>query len=91
MVISAIIIYFQKLCLGGIAMKFPGRVGQAAAYGAGCWAQQSVAVSTSGNGEYLTKTLFAKECASTLLGSSPESFGQQIDNFFRKNYLGREV
>eukprot|EP00731_Ephydatia_muelleri_P016851 Em0009g1275a len=54
---------------GGISLKFPGRVGQAALYGCGCWADNSlagdtrgVACSTSGVGEYIIKTLLAREC-----------------------------
>ncbi|XP_068149690.1 threonine aspartase 1 [Drosophila tropicalis] len=50
---------------GGILLKVPGRVGQAASYGAGCWATDtddlSIATCTTGNGEYLMKTLLAKE------------------------------
>lgn len=50
---------------GGIVLKLSGRVGQAACYGAGCWSQknnnQSTAVCTTGNGEYLMKTLLARE------------------------------
>lgn len=50
---------------GGIVLKLEGRVGQAACYGAGCWSQkinnQSTAVCTTGNGEYLMKTLLARE------------------------------
>jgi len=57
---------------GGVVYKTPGRIGQAAVYGSGCWAtkrdayasQVGVACSTSGCGEHLIKTLLAKECAS---------------------------
>nr|XP_014343325.1 PREDICTED: threonine aspartase 1 isoform X1 [Latimeria chalumnae] len=58
---------------GGLAMKHPGRVGQAALYGCGCWAENtggqnpySTAVSTSGCGEHLVRTIFARECALAL-------------------------
>ncbi|XP_067125243.1 threonine aspartase 1 [Centruroides vittatus] len=61
---------------GGIALKHSGRIGQAAMYGCGCWAQNStspeqpaVAVATSGGGEYLIKTLFARECANYVTNS----------------------
>ena len=50
---------------GGIVLKLSGRVGQAATFGAGCWAQkhgnQSTGTCTTGNGEYLMKTLLARE------------------------------
>ena len=58
---------------GGIALKFPGRVGEAAAYGAGCWAVDSrgdpnamrppVAISVTGVGERIMKHLVGRECA----------------------------
>ncbi|CAL8257965.1 unnamed protein product [Lota lota] len=58
---------------GGLAMKHPGRVGQAAHYGCGCWAQNgcntnpySTAVSTSGCGEHLIRTMLARECSAAL-------------------------
>ncbi|CAG09520.1 unnamed protein product, partial [Tetraodon nigroviridis] len=58
---------------GGIAMKHPGRVGQAAHYGCGCWAENScnmnpysTAVSTSGCGEHLIRTMLARECAAAM-------------------------
>lgn len=50
---------------GGLILKVSGRVGQAATYGAGCWAEsrpdKCAATCTSGNGEYLMKTLLARE------------------------------
>lgn len=55
---------------GGLILKVSGRVGQAATYGAGCWALQnsttSIATCTTGNGEYLMKTLLAKEIVTDL-------------------------
>lgn len=54
---------------GGIAVKTSGRVGEAAVYGAGCWAQETkngshgVAVSVTGVGERIMKHLVARECA----------------------------
>lgn len=45
---------------GGLLLKYRGRLGQAAVPGAGCWAEDSVAVTTTGVGEYLTVTMFAK-------------------------------
>jgi len=62
---------------GGIALKQSGRVGQASCYGCGCWAQRqikntnsSVAVSTTGCGEHLVRTLLAKECGQGLANSN---------------------
>lgn len=60
---------------GGLLLKLSGRVGQAATYGAGCWAQsgglagRTVATCTTGNGEYLMRTLLAREIASDLVRS----------------------
>ena len=57
---------------GGIVLKQPGRLGQAAMYGCGCWAENDrdgnmgVGVSTSGCGEHLTKTILARECGQCL-------------------------
>ncbi|KAF9131677.1 taspase, threonine aspartase, 1 [Mortierella sp. 14UC] len=58
---------------GGIAMKFPGRVSEAALFGAGCWAQDATedtdgfACSLTGAGEQITKTLLARTCMETCL------------------------
>merc|ERR1711874_882467 len=58
---------------GGIALKQPGRVGQASCFGCGCWAQRpventthSIAVSTTGCGEHLVRTFLARECGLAL-------------------------
>lgn len=57
---------------GGIALKQPGRVGQASCFGCGCWAQKArasqgklytVGISTTGCGEHLVRTFLARECA----------------------------
>ncbi|KAI0706840.1 nucleophile aminohydrolase [Cerioporus squamosus] len=45
---------------GGLLLKLPGRVGEAAIYGAGCWATRSVACSVSGAGEYITRMSLAR-------------------------------
>lgn len=56
---------------GGIILKLSGRIGQASSYGAGSWAQKigshSVAACTTGNGEYLIKTLLAREICIDLM------------------------
>lgn len=54
--------------LGGLLLKRPGRVGQAALYASGVWAdsfspktESSVAVCTTGCGEHIVQTQLAKE------------------------------
>lgn len=46
---------------GGLLLKYKGRVGQAAVPGAGCWSESSLAATTTGVGEYLSQSLFAKK------------------------------
>nr|CAD7441146.1 unnamed protein product [Timema bartmani] len=60
---------------GGIALKHPGRVGQAGVYGCGCWAentdgQSAIAACTSGCGEYLVKTCLAREVSQDIKEAS---------------------
>ncbi|TFK26524.1 N-terminal nucleophile aminohydrolase [Coprinopsis marcescibilis] len=57
---------------GGLLLKLPGRVGEAAVFGAGCWAQQGsnlrdaacaatgVACSVSGTGEHIVRAQLAR-------------------------------
>lgn len=56
---------------GGLILKIAGRIGQAATYGSGCWAvktsEKAAATCTTGNGEYLMKTLLAKEIVGGLM------------------------
>ncbi|KAE8750818.1 hypothetical protein FOCC_FOCC002529 [Frankliniella occidentalis] len=81
---------------GGIILKHSGRVGQAAMFGCGCWAQDgiegknSVATSTSGCGEYLTRTMLAKEAASDLTNASCGStclHGTMVNKFLGSPFL----
>ncbi|KAJ6625457.1 asparaginase [Mycena sp. CBHHK59/15] len=63
---------------GGILLKYPGRVGEAAVFGAGCWAQasqpptangremQGMACSVSGAGEYIVRASLAKTISDSL-------------------------
>ncbi|OQR77544.1 threonine aspartase 1-like [Tropilaelaps mercedesae] len=51
---------------GGTFLKPPGRVGQAGVYGAGCWADHTAGVSTSGTGEHLIRTMLASRCVAAL-------------------------
>ncbi|KAL0578753.1 hypothetical protein V5O48_003251 [Marasmius crinis-equi] len=61
---------------GGILLKFPGRMGEAGIFGAGCWAQRSaqrsVACSVSGAGEYITRASLARALGSAIVCSSEE-------------------
>lgn len=67
-----ICIYYWSLVnfIGGLLLKTPGRVGQAALYACGVWAdsfspltESSVATCTTGCGEHLVQTHLAKEIA----------------------------
>ncbi|KAJ1943762.1 hypothetical protein GGF37_002502, partial [Kickxella alabastrina] len=57
---------------GGIALKYPGRVGEAAMFGCGCWAETqlddddcplAVGCSVTGTGEQIMREMLAKNCA----------------------------
>lgn len=77
---------------GGILMKNSGRVGQAATYASGVWAdsaekatKRSVAVSTTGTGEYIVKTLLAKELAVKI--QSSHSPALSFNKCMREDFL----
>jgi len=59
---------------GGLLLKYPGRIGEAAVFGAGCWAQQSsecasqgMACSVSGLGEHIIRYSLARSIGDELL------------------------
>ncbi|KAF9132972.1 hypothetical protein BGX30_012455 [Mortierella sp. GBA39] len=80
---------------GGIAMKFPGRVSEAALFGAGCWAQDATedtdgfACSLTGAGEQITKTLLARTCVDTCLvhDDLSEAAHEILDRFMKSPLL----
>ncbi|XP_025104207.1 threonine aspartase 1-like isoform X2 [Pomacea canaliculata] len=80
---------------GGIWLKHPGRLGPAAMYGAGCWAQNpengypGVAVITSGSGEHLMKTLFAKTCADCIY--TTDNATQGLNTSFTSHFLDSKL
>lgn len=74
---------------GGLILKIPGRVGQAATYGAGCFAnkleERSAATCTTGNGEYLIKTLLARDIVDGLLRD--ECAVTSLHKTFKENFV----
>ncbi|XP_062320334.1 threonine aspartase 1 isoform X1 [Osmerus eperlanus] len=84
---------------GGLAMKHSGRVGQAAHYGCGCWAENacnvnpySTAVSTSGCGEHLIRTMLARECSSAMQADDAHQalLGAMQNKFISSPFLANE-
>ncbi|VDC01663.1 unnamed protein product [Peniophora sp. CBMAI 1063] len=59
---------------GGLLLKSPGRVGEAAVYGAGTWADARVAISVSGQGELIIKSMMARTIAEAV-----EDAGEDMD------------
>lgn len=78
---------------GGLALKVPGRAGQAAMYGCGVWAENgeserpSVAVSTTGCGEHLMRTSLAKTVATNVPGSPCST--EALHNTLHHHFLGK--
>ncbi|KIJ19133.1 hypothetical protein PAXINDRAFT_54814, partial [Paxillus involutus ATCC 200175] len=67
---------------GGLLLKYSGRIGEAATYGAGCWAEQSpdgqtgLACSISGAGEHIMRAGLARTIADVL---RPNESSSQAD------------
>ncbi|KAJ7268756.1 nucleophile aminohydrolase [Mycena haematopus] len=75
---------------GGILLKHPGRVGEAAVYGAGCWARAPVddpeqkrklgmACSVSGAGEYIVRANLARTISGALNDASKDEDEEDMD------------
>ncbi|CAF0726271.1 unnamed protein product [Rotaria sordida] len=74
---------------GGILLKHSGRVGHSAMFGCGCWAERkddscSIAVASSGTGEFLMKSLFSKSISDACIidDLTPETVRNHINNIF---------
>ncbi|CAH0552575.1 unnamed protein product [Brassicogethes aeneus] len=81
---------------GGLLLKRPGRVGQAALYGSGVWAdsfikeEPCVAVCTTGCGEHLVQTQLAKEISIDLKNETCVTTGlhkTMTDKFLKSRFL----
>jgi len=76
---------------GGILLKHPGRIGHASIYGCGCWVDEAadqsskIAVCTTGCGEHILKTIFAKECADAMLDKSTDA--QSLNDIFNSKFF----
>lgn len=56
--------------------------------GCGAWAQDRVAVTTTGIGEYLMKTLLAKQCAQRLLTTDDHDFLNSLRLSIKDDFIG---
>jgi len=78
---------------GGLLLKIPGRLGHCTGFGAGVWAERrssrSVAISTSGCGEYLVRTGLAMNMAQSLLDSdlTVETPVEIVRDVFMKGFI----
>lgn len=73
---------------GGVLLKTPGRLGQAASFGSGCWAEDNVAITSSGVGEYLIKTLLAMRVSSDLKEISQDKIVvEALEDSLRKHFM----
>ncbi|KAJ3819482.1 asparaginase [Lentinula raphanica] len=71
---------------GGLLLKMEGRLGEAAAFGAGCWAQNilagrriGMACSISGTGEYITRSGLARALGKAFEALEPVDPTEDID------------
>lgn len=83
---------------GGIWLKHPGRVGEAALFGTGCYAldqrfsgnSHSIACSVSGTGEQIVKTMIASkvaELAQSSFDDEAETLDERLSKFLQKDIM----
>ncbi|XP_075592246.1 taspase 1 isoform X2 [Dermatophagoides farinae] len=74
---------------GGLILKKEGRIGQASILGSGCWSEGNVAVTTSGIGEYLIRTSFARKTVENLNGKNDDTQNivEKLVQVFNDNFF----
>jgi len=78
---------------GGISLKHKGRVGEAAHYGSGCWAQNSnstrnkagIACSATGVGEQIMRSMLSYRCAQLWIQN--DNADQTMRELFENDFL----
>ncbi|KAH8990542.1 asparaginase [Lactarius akahatsu] len=84
---------------GGLLLKPSGRVGEAAVFGAGCWAERlsdgrSIACSVSGQGELIVQSSMAKTLAERIAAAEGDTHdvlrSVLVDHFYSKWHLRGE-
>lgn len=76
----------------GMSLKEPGRIGEAAIFGAGLWAQNlgfdrpALGLSASGQGEQLIRTCLGR-CSWMRLGSLGQDIQKQVVNIVKTDFL----
>ncbi|KAI0297108.1 nucleophile aminohydrolase [Russula brevipes] len=79
---------------GGLLLKQSGRVGEAAIFGAGCWAEhlsggRSVACSVSGQGELITQSSLAKTLAERIATSTEGDTHEILRSVLADQFFGK--
>lgn len=77
---------------GGVGFKTPGRIGQGGIYGAGCWAEDGNGATTSGTGEQLVKSNFARVlCECLMHPAENEDLHMAADRAFIRHFINSKI
>ncbi|KZV86225.1 N-terminal nucleophile aminohydrolase [Exidia glandulosa HHB12029] len=71
---------------GGILLKLPGRLGEAAVYGAGCWATPNLACSVSGTGEDIVRTGLARTIVETIVARGTDATHEVLHELLAETF-----